>query len=338
MAKIYNIIIDAMGGDFAPNNEVQGGLMAVAEGVSRDINLSVTFVGKQDEIKKIVTETNIVSPVVKSNNISIIDANEVITMHDDPVTSLKTKKDSSMIKGISLLKEGKGDGYISAGNTGASLTIATMLLGRIQGVTRPTIGVMLPTIVGKPVFLVDVGATIETKARFLFEYGVMGSIYHKAMTGTDNPSVGLLNIGSEDTKGTAEHLEAYKHLSNSSLNFYGNIEGSDILSGKTDIAVTDGFSGNLLLKHTEGFVAFISAAIKQLEPQKIAVAGPMFKEIMLGFDNERYGGVSLLGVNGTVIIGHGNSTPQAIKNMVFCAVADIQSGVRNLIAEALQTK
>jgi len=346
--KRIKIAVDAMGSDSAPKSEIEGSLLALQENaIIENINLEIVLVGNKEVIEKnfstseISQKNNAVIPNELQNQLSIIDAKEIITMHDDPVASLKNKTDSSMIKGIQLLKEGKVDGYISAGNTGATLTVATMILGRIGGVTRPTIGVFFPTIKNKPVFLADVGATVESRARFLYEYAVMGSIYSKAVFGIENPSVGLLNVGEEDSKGAAEHLEAHKNFKSSNLNFYGNVEGNDILKGTTDIVVTDGYTGNVIIKFAEGFLSLFNASLKQYKEKnednkdKLDVAIPVIKELLVGFNYEEYGGTPLLGVKGTVIIGHGSSTPKAIKNMIFSAVSSIEKDVCNKIEAAL---
>ena len=334
--KKIRIAVDAMGSDFAPKSEIGGSLLALEESEG---NLSIVLVGN----KKLIEENFPPSAEIPSEiqkNISIIDAQEVITMHDDPVASLKNKKDSSMIKGIQLLKEGEVDGYVSAGNTGASLTVASMILGRIAGVTRPTIGVFLPTAKNNPVFLIDVGATVECRARFLYEYAVMGSIFSKAIYGMESPSIGLLNVGEEDSKGTAEHLEAHHILKASNLNFYGNVEGNDVLKGTTDIVVTDGYTGNVILKFAEGFLAMFSVMLKQFKEnpankERAEMAIPVIKELLSGLNYEEYGGTLLLGVKGTVIIGHGSSTPKAIKNMIYSAVSGIEKDVCGKIEIAL---
>lgn len=340
--KRIRIAVDAMGSDSAPKSEIEGSLLAIQANNADLTNYSIeiVLVGNKEIIEKNFSQNNI-SINEMQNNISIIDAKEVITMHDDPVASLKNKTDSSMLKGIQLLKEGKVDGYVSAGNTGATLTVATMILGRISGVTRPTIGVFFPTIKNKPVFLADVGATVECRARFLYEYAIMGSIYSKAVFGIENPSVGLLNVGEEDTKGAAEHLEAFKNFKASNLNFYGNVEGNDILKGTVDIVVTDGYTGNVIIKFAEGFLSLFNASLKQYKEKnadkkdKLDIAVPIIKELLLGFNYEEYGGTPLLGVKGTVIIGHGSSTPKAIKNMIFSAISSIEKNVCGKIEQAI---
>ncbi|MDR0927713.1 MAG: phosphate acyltransferase PlsX [Ignavibacteria bacterium] len=342
MKKKIRIIVDAMGGDFAPHNEVEGGLLALQASKSNDINLDIIYIGDSSKIEPIVSSSSLYDEF--SEHITIVAAKEIVAMHDDPIQALKTKKESSMVKGIQLLKDGGADGYISAGNTGATLTIATMILGRIEGVSRPTIGAFLPTSQKKPVLLLDVGATIDCHSRYLFEYAIMGSIYSKAIQGIDKPSIGLLNVGEEDTKGGAERVDAYKQLQESSMNFFGNVEGGDVLLGKTDVVVTDGFSGNCILKFAEGFPKMFAELIPQYVCKSsdrgtdMNVVVPVLKDMLSGLNAEEYGGVPLLGVKGTVIIGHGNSTPRTIMMMIFSAVTAIEKEVDKKIEAELKKK
>ncbi|MCL2039252.1 MAG: phosphate acyltransferase PlsX [Bacteroidetes bacterium] len=337
MTKSKNIIVvDAMGGDFAPISEVEGGLLAIQENVNQAIPLSIIYVGVREKIEEAINNSTIENKQELLKNTEIVDASEVITMHDDPVVALKTKKDSSMVKGLHLHKEGKADAYISAGNTGATLSIATIMLGRIEGVARPTIGAFLPTSKNIPTFLIDVGATVECKSKFLYEYAVMGAIFYSIIAKTENPSIGLLNVGEEPTKGTAEHIEAYNKLKASNLNFYGNVEGGDIFTRKTDVVVADGYVGNVILKFAESMPILLSLSLKNYainHPDKvkqIETTANTIKEVLVGLNPEAAGGVPLLGVKGNVIIGHGHSTPTAIKNMITAA--------RTLINENLCSK
>jgi len=317
------IVVDAMGGDFAPNSEVEGGLLALQDSINKSTSLSIVYVGVYSKIKAILDNYEIDNKSELLKKIEIINATEVITMHDDPIFALKTKADSSMVKGLKLLQTGKADGYISAGNTGATLTLATIILGRIDGVSRPTIGAFIPTSKKKPIFLVDIGATVECRARFLYEYAVMGSVLVHTISGIENPSIGLLNVGEESSKGTTEHIEAYKKLKESNLNFLGNIEGGDILIKKTDVVVTDGYAGNIILKFAESILTMFNEIIADYsktnidKSEQIKSTIPFLMEILSGFNSEKAGGVPLLGVKGNVIIGHGNSSAKAIKNMII---------------------
>jgi glycerol-3-phosphate acyltransferase PlsX len=331
----YKIALDVMGGDFAPINEIQGAVEA-CQNIQSNIDLEITFVGKENKILSALKqfETN-------KLNYNIVNADEVITMSDDPTTAFKKKKNSSLYKGVELHANGYVDAFVSAGNTGAMLSISTLLLGRLKGVSRPTIASFFPTEKDHPTLVLDVGANIDCKPRFLYEFAVMGSIYATNILALENPTVGLLNIGEEDSKGTAVVLETHKLLKESNLNFIGNIEGRDILQGTADVVVCDGFTGNIILKFAESFVGFLRSNIKAFAKKSIfnsiAVMPvvPIMKKIFMQFDYQTYGGVPLLGVNGNVIIGHGKSTPLAIQNMIFRGIDLIKNDINNKIESAL---
>lgn len=334
--KKIRIALDAMGGDFAPENEIKGAFLAYKE-LSSQIDLEIIFVGDEQKIRSILSQVDF-----PESNYTIIHTSDVITMHDDPVSAMRTKQGSSLFVAAKLHSEGKADAFVSAGNTGAMLSISTMLLGRIKGVSRPTIGAFMPTTTGKPTFVLDVGATIDLRPRFLYEFAVMGSTYVKHSLGIERPRVALLNIGEEDTKGTDAIRETYQMLSNSSLNFIGNIEGRDILTGAADVVVCDGFTGNIVLKLAESFLHILKAKIKDyasrniLKKIKVGMMIPTLKDILSEFDYQEYGGVPLLGVNGVVIIGHGKSTPKAIKNMIVRSTEFSLNKINNKIENALQ--
>jgi phosphate acyltransferase len=335
ISKSYKIALDAMGGDFAPINEIQGAIKFF-ENIPSDCNCEIVFIGKEDKIKTAMSQYD-----CSKLKYSIVHANEVVTMYDDPTNVLKKKKDSSLYKGLTLHKQNKVDAFISGGNTGATLSAATILLGRINGVSRPTIGTFLPSNKEYPTFLVDVGANIDCKPRYLYEFAVMASIFVNQILGLENPKIGLLNIGEEPSKGTDAVLETYHLLKNSNLNFVGNIEGGDILPGKVDIVVCDGFTGNIILKFAEGILSMIKEKIKGLSNDTIlnkllmASALPGFKKIFRDFDYQNYGGVPVLGVNGVVIIGHGKSSPKAYQNMIIRAYECIKSDVNAKLENAL---
>ncbi len=330
------IALDSMGGDFAPVNEVQGAFLAYKE-VANSIDLEIVFVGNQNKINEAIAQTQL-----PESAYSIIHTDDVITMHDDPVLALRNKQGSSLFVAAKLHSEGKADAFVSAGNTGAMLSISTMLLGRVKGVSRPTIGAMMPTVSGRPTFVLDVGATIDLRPRFLFEFAVMGSTFLQHSLGIERPSVALLNIGEEETKGTDAIRETYQMLSNSSLNFIGNIEGRDILTGAADVVVCDGFTGNIVLKLAESFINILKSKIKNyssrsfLNKLKVGMMVPTLKNILSEFDYQEYGGVPLLGVNGVVIIGHGKSSPKAIKNMIIRSIEFSLNNINSKIENALQ--
>jgi glycerol-3-phosphate acyltransferase PlsX len=330
--KVIKIAIDAMGGDFAPLNEVIGGLNAL----KNKPYLEVIFVGDETQIKKTISEQG-----YSGKNYSILHASQVVTMKDDPAVAIKTKKDSSLYKGIDLVKSGAADGFISAGNTGAVMSTSTILLGRIKGVGRPTIGTFMPTVKDRPSLLLDVGASVDQKSRFLYEYAIMGAIYAEQILGINNPKVGLLSVGEEASKGTEEVKLANKILQESELNFIGNVEGRDILAGTSDIVVCDGFTGNVILKFAESFLTVLKSKIKDFSERgifnklKVALMVPTLKLIVKDFDYQTYGGVPLLGVNGNIIIGHGKSSPIAIENMINRAIEMTQKDLTNKLFEAL---
>ncbi|MBS1552266.1 MAG: phosphate acyltransferase PlsX [Bacteroidetes bacterium] len=332
MNKI-KVAVDAMGGDFAPLNDVSGAVIAAEE--KRD-SLEIILVGKE---KLISEELN--KHKINLGNLSVVNATEVITMNDSPTDSLKTKSDSSISVGINLVKDKKADAFISAGNTGAVMTASILRLGRIKGVGRPTIGSLFPTDKGRTMVF-DVGASVDCKPNHLLEFGVMGSIYMKYVYGIDKPKVGLLNVGEEKSKGDNLTLEAYDLLEKSNLNFVGNVEGRDVLRGRADIIVCDGFVGNVILKFAESVLDVMKSKFRTYSEkgflQKIWVGmmyGTLKNVVLKDFDYQEYGGVPLLGVNGITIIGHGKSSPIAIKNMIYKAEEMIRKEVNSKISEEL---
>lgn len=333
--KTYRIAIDAMGGDFAPNNEVLGAIKAYQEKKANS-NFEVVFIGNEPKIRAAIAQSD-----PGNLNYSIVHADDVITMEDDPTEILKKKTNSSLHKGLSLHSQGYADAFLSVGNTGAVLTAATVLLGRIKGASRPTIGSFFPTQGGYPVFVLDVGANIDSKPKFLYEFAVMGSIFVTQTLGIENPRIGLLNIGEEASKGTDTLLQTYELLKASHLNFIGNVEGRDILLGSVDVVVCDGYVGNVVLKFAESFAGLLKNKIKSfasgslLNKISIALFLPILKRIFKEFDYQEYGGVPLLGVNGVVLIGHGKSTPKAISKMILKAVDIVNQDVNKKIENAL---
>lgn len=333
MEKI-RIVVDAMGGDFAPLNDVSGAIIAAEE---KSGSLEIILAGKENLIRE-----ELVKHKVNLKNISVADAKEVITMEDSPIESLKTKPDSSISIGINLVKEKKADAFISAGNTGAVMTASILKLGRISGVGRPTIGSLFPTDKGKTMVF-DVGASVDCKPVHLLEFAMMGSIYMKNVYEIENPKVGLLNVGEEKSKGDTLTLEAYELLEKSGLNFIGNVEGRDVLRGKADIIVCDGFVGNVILKFAESVLDVMKSKFRSYAEQgflkKIWVGmmyGTLKNVVLKDFDYQEYGGVPLLGVNGVTIIGHGKSSPIAIKNMIYKAEEMIRKSVNEKIEMSLR--
>ena len=333
------IAVDAMGGDFAPGSVVTGALEALHESQGR---FSVILVGHEKRIQEELNESHnrAIANQAGRETCSIVGAKEVIDMHESPNAALKSKKDSSMTVGINLHREGKADAFVSAGNTGAILSASTLILGRIKGLGRPTIGALVPT-EATPCLLLDAGTNVDCRPRHLFEFAIMGSIYVAAMLRKSNPSIGLLSIGEEDSKGNEVSLEAFAMLKKSKLNFAGNVEGRDVLKGKVDVVVCDGFVGNILLKFGESIPGFLKAKFKAFAAQSIwnklmaLFARKGVKSIMKELDYQEHGGVPLLGVTGVSIIGHGGSTPKAIKNMIYRAEEMVRLKVNLQIQEAI---
>jgi glycerol-3-phosphate acyltransferase PlsX len=323
-----------MGGDNAPRNEIEGAIAALQHPRQHEIEL--VFVGREPDIRSVLSTVE-----AKDVKFSIVHADEVVGMDEDPTSVFKKKKNSSLYKGLELHASGKVDAFVSAGNTGAVMSVATLLLGRIQGVSRPTIGSFLPNEHNTATLVLDVGANAEVKPKFLYEFAVMGSIYTRQIRGVEKPRVGLLNIGEEPTKGTEIVQQAYQELAQSNLNFIGNVEGRDIFKGTADVVVCDGFTGNVVLKFAESMLGLLKARFRSFASQSLlnklamAMVLPTLKKVLKGLDYQEYGGVPLLGVKGVVIIGHGSSTPVAIKNMILVAEEMVAKGVNRRIEQAL---
>lgn len=323
-----------MGGDFAPAHEVAGALDALRQ---RKNEFEVIFVGREKEIL-----AQILRHDAEGLAYSVVNADEVITMDDPPTASLKQKKNSSLAVGMQLHKEGKAEAFASVGNTGAVLSASTLILGRVKGVSRPTIAAFFPSEAGV-CLVVDAGTNVDCRAQHLYEFGVMGSLYASRVFKYDNPKVGLLNVGEEKTKGTEVVQEAYGLLERSNLNFIGNVEGRDILKGKAQVVVCDGFVGNVVLKFGESVPGFLKSKLKQyasgnlIRTLLIGAARGSLRASLRDMDYEEFGGIPVLGVNGVSLIGHGSSSPKAIKNMVIKAGELAQSQLNTYIEEAMAT-
>ena len=313
--KECRIIVDAMGGDYAPGNAVKGALLAVKE--NPDIKLLLT--GDKKKIKEVLSQHNL-----EFDDRFIIHTSQVIEMGDSPTSSLKSKPDSSIVVGAKKIKEGEADAFVSAGNTGAVMAASTLIMGRLPGVGRPTIGATFPSATGSCTVF-DVGASVDSKPMHLLEYALMGSIFVEEIYGVKKPKVGLLSVGEEESKGNQTTLAAFDLLKKSNLNFRGNVEGRDILNGKVDLVVCDGYTGNILLKFGESMLHLLKIKMKDYAEAnvwnkiKILLSKGTLKDVLKGFDYQRFGGVPLLGVNGISLIGHGSSSELAMKNMVLSA-------------------
>jgi len=328
-----------MGGDHAPAVVVQGALEAVRESPGR---VSVILVGREQAI---TSELQRLGPAAAESKIAgtirVAHADDVIEMLDAPNAALKSKKNSSIAVGLALHRDGKADAFVSAGNTGAVLSASTLILGRIKGIGRPTIGALFPTAKGTPCLLLDAGANVDCRARHLYEFALMGSAYIGAMFGTPRPAVGLLSIGEEEVKGNEVTLEAFRLLRDAPVHFVGNVEGRDILKGEVAVVVCDGFGGNILLKFGESIPGFLKAKFVRYasrgprEKLVALMARGGLRSVMQEMDYQEAGGVPLLGVNGVSIIGHGGSTPRAIKNMILLAAKTVVQDVNGKIQDSL---
>ncbi len=324
--------LDAMGGDRAPEVNIDGAILAVEE-----YGYKIALIGDESLIRKELSLRT-----YPGDKIDVVNATQVIGMEEPAALSVRKKRDSSIAVGASLLKEKKLDAFVSAGNTGAVVCAATLSLRLLPGVDRPGIAVIFPTL-NKPCMVIDVGANIDPKPLHLLQYGIMGDAYSKHILKKENPSVGLLNIGEESSKGTDFMRESYTMLSESELNFLGNVEPKEVYRGKADIVVCDGFIGNVFLKVTEGFSEAASQLLKRelkrsslMTKMGALMALPAFKAIKKKIDATEYGGAPLMGVDGSVIIAHGSSNAKAIKNAIRAAAESIAQQVNIHVVEELQ--
>lgn len=310
---IMRIVVDAMGGDNAPDEIIKGAVLAADE-----VKAQIILVGDKNIIKDKLEAYD------KKENIEIKQASEVILNEDVPTKAIKAKKDSSMVVGFNMIKEKNADVFISAGNTGALLTGALLNVGRIKGVDRPALAPIIPSQSNKFV-LVDAGANTNCRPDYLLQFAQMGSIYMEKTMGVRNPRVGLINVGTEEGKGSDLTKAAYELLKKSNLNFVGNIEGRDLMTGKIDVAVCDGFTGNVILKTLEGFGIAIFSILKEEMTKTITrkigatLLKSSFKDIKHRMDYGEHGGALLLGIDGGIIKCHGSSKAQTIKNAIIQA-------------------
>ncbi|WP_102027342.1 phosphate acyltransferase PlsX [Salirhabdus sp. Marseille-P4669] len=323
------IAIDAMGGDHAPEAVVKGACIAV----DNIDNLEITLVGDEEQIKPHLTNTN---------KITVIHTKEVITSEDEPVRAVRRKKTASMVLMANEVKEGRADACISAGNTGALMSAGLFIVGRINGIDRPALSPTLPTIDGKGFLLLDVGANVDAKPQHLLQYGIMGSIYAEKVRGIKNPRVGLLNVGTEDQKGSDLVKKAFKLLQDAPINFVGNVEARDFLDGVADVIVTDGFSGNVALKSIEGTALGMFRMIKQVLTSSLKTklaAGVIksdLKSLQGKLDYSEYGGAGLFGLAAPVIKAHGSSNEKAIFNAIKQTCQLVEQNVNGVIEETVK--
>lgn len=327
------IVVDAMGGDHAPGVVIDGAIAAVKE-----YDAEVILVGNEEKIKTLLHKTG-----YTGDKIIVHPAQEVIEMSESAANSVRRKRNSSIVIGVNLVKEGKADAFFSAGNTGAVVCAATLGLGLLPGIERPGIAIVTPTLKGISL-IIDVGANIGAKPIHLLQYGIMANAYSQNILNIAVPRVGLLNVGEEETKGTDFLKETYELLSKSPLKFIGNVEGKDLFSGKCDVIVCDGYVGNVALKVIESTAEAIQVFLKRhlLKSNLLEKLGlillkrrlMMFKKEM---DYSEFGGAPLLGVNGVVIIGHGRSNLKAIKNAIRVAKEEVERKVNAKILETINS-
>jgi len=317
------ILIDAFGGDNSPAEIVKGAAFA-----AQNFDITLVLVGKKDAIC-----TELEKYQFPENRIEILNATEIIDVDEVPTVAIKRKKDSSVVVGLNALKEGKGRAFISAGSTGAVLAGATLLVGRIPGVLRPALATFLPVENGFSLIL-DVGANVDPKPEYLAQFALMGSVYSDNMTGVVNPRVGLINIGAEKEKGTSLTKEAYKLIEETpEINFAGNIEARDIPFGKAEVLVCDAFTGNVILKYTEGLSQALLERIKKEMTAGVsrkigaALLAPAFASLKKGFDYKEIGGAPLLGLEGLVVKAHGSSDSKAVASAIKQCIAFIEKDI-----------
>ena len=332
------IILDAMGGDHAPLAPVMGAVEA-----AKLYNAQITLVGRGEEILDALKSQGINDLPA---GLEIANADDVVDMHDDPAKVIHKRKNSSMVVGLKMLSDGEGDAFISAGSTGALLTGATLLVKRVKGIRRAAMGPAMPNKTGGKTVLLDCGANAECTPEFLLQFGVVGSVYAKKYLGIENPKVGLLNIGTEDSKGTPLQKEAYALLTNAAekgiLNFVGNVEARDVPLGAVDVVVCDGFSGNVLLKSIEGTAMFMGSLMKHkiFKRSIMSKIGYLFckpgvDDVMKMMDYREIGGTPFLGIRKMVIKAHGASDALAFRNAVKQAMDASGSDMSGELEQAL---
>ena len=333
------IILDAMGGDLAPEAPVLGALDA-----AKAFGSQITLVGRGKEILDVLNKHGISD---LPQGIEVINAEDVVDMHDDPAKVIHKRKDSSMVVGLKQLAEGNGDAFVSAGSTGALLTGATLLVKRVKGIRRAAMGPAFPNKAGGKTIILDCGANAECTPEFLLQFGIVGSLQAKRVLGVENPKIGLLNIGTEDSKGTQLQKDAYALLKNAAekgiINFVGNVEARDVPLGAVDVVVCDGFSGNVLLKSIEGTAMYMGSLMKHKIFMRniFSIIGYLFckkgvNEVMSLLDYRTIGGTQFLGIKKPVIKAHGSSDALAFRNAIRQAEEAANCNVAEELAAELQ--
>ena len=327
-----NIVIDTLGGDNGAPVCVAGAV----KGLKKNPDVKLYLTGRKKEIDGLLSKYD-----YDKNRIEVVDCSEEITCHDAPVEAVKKKKDSSLVVGLNLVKEGKADAFVSAGSSGAVLAGGSLIVGRAKGVKRTPLAPLIPTTEGMSL-LIDCGANVDAKPEVLVQFAKMGSIYMENIVGVKNPRVAIVNIGTEEEKGNALVKETYPLMEKAPYNFVGNVEARDIPLDQADVVVTDGFGGNLILKYTEGLASALMGTIKQElmadTRGKIAglIAKPAFKRVKKTMSSDEIGGAPLLGVQGAVIKAHGSSNAYAFCSAIGQCVKMIDGNVVQIIAEGVK--
>ena len=335
-----DIVVDAMGSDKAPDPEIRGAILAC-----RQLDVRVHLVGPEDVLRPKLREA------LKNYNwggvklpVFLVQASEWISMEDKAAQAVRSKRDSSMRVGLKMVREGRAAGFLTAGNTGAAMATAKMVLGSLGGVDRPALATVLPTSTGNPCVLLDVGANVDCDPENLVQFAVMGHMYAKNVLRIANPRVGLLSIGEEDSKGNASTRDTLPLLRELPLNFMGNVEGRDLYNGRADVVVCDGFVGNVALKTSEGLAKLVNSSLREsLKSTVTSQVGALlsqkaFKAFKKRLDYSEYGGAPLLGVRGVCIVGHGSSSERAVMNGIRVAAEFAQAEVNAGIEAALAAR
>ncbi|OME89602.1 MULTISPECIES: phosphate acyltransferase PlsX [Paenibacillus] len=322
------IAIDAMGGDNAPQSNVEGALIAAQEWSDTEIIL----VGDEAQIGALLKD--------KPSNLKVVHASEVIEAEDEPVKAVRRKKDASMVVAGRMIREGEADAMISAGNTGALMTTGLLVVGRMKGIERPALAPMIPTLDGKGMLALDLGANMDSKPEHLQQYALMGSLYREKVHGITKPRVGLLNVGTEPGKGNELTKHAYPLLEELPIHFVGNVESRDVMNGVCDVLVCDGFSGNILLKSIEGTADALFSLLKEQFSKSFktkmaaALMMPELRSLKSTLDYKEHGGAPLLGLGGLVVKSHGSSDANAIKN----GVRQARTALQNRLVESISNE
>ncbi len=329
-----DIVVDAMGSDAAPDPEVRGSIAAC-----RDLDVRVHLVGLESRIAPVL------AAALEGEHlpIEIVAAAEWISMEDKVAQAVRSKRDSSMRVGLKMVREGRAVGFFTAGNTGAAMATAKMVLGMLAGVDRPALATILPTMSGNPSLLLDVGANVDSDPEHLLQFALMGDLYARSVLRIPNPRVGLLSIGEEDSKGNAQTRATLPLLrASSAMNFIGNVEGRELFNGHADVVVCDGFVGNVALKASEGLAKLVSSSLKESLSSTVTsqigalLSQKAFKSFKKRLDYTEYGGAPLLGLRGVCIVGHGSSNEKAILNGIRVtaefARAEVNAGIEAAVA------